>query len=86
MLVLKREINPTQVHVIYLTKEQHLQGGRLVGYGSDGLGLALWLLGVQQVQSWVKAEPGEPVEQALCAPLWRGWICLQDAEDGKKDS
>jgi hypothetical protein len=70
MLVLKREINPTQVHVIYLTKDQHLQVGRLVGYGSGGLGLALWLLGVQRVQSRVRAELGEPTEQALCALLW----------------
>jgi hypothetical protein len=31
ILVLKREMKPTQVNGIYLTKEQHLQGGRLVG-------------------------------------------------------
>jgi hypothetical protein len=31
MQVLKREMKPTQDHGIYLTKEQHLQGGRLVG-------------------------------------------------------
>jgi hypothetical protein len=24
--VLKREMKPTQIHMIYLTKEQHLQG------------------------------------------------------------
>jgi hypothetical protein len=29
--VLKREMKPTQVHKIYLTKEQHLQGGWLIG-------------------------------------------------------
>jgi hypothetical protein len=39
-------MKPTQVYVIYLTKEQHLQGGRLVGEGSGGLGLALQLLDV----------------------------------------
>jgi hypothetical protein len=29
--VLKREMKPTKVHRIYLTKEQRLQGGQLVG-------------------------------------------------------
>jgi hypothetical protein len=31
MQVLKREMKPTQVHEIYLTKQQHLQGGQFVG-------------------------------------------------------
>jgi hypothetical protein len=31
MHVLKWEMKPTQVHEVYLTKEQHLQGGRLIG-------------------------------------------------------
>jgi hypothetical protein len=38
---LKQEMKATQVHGIYLTREQHLRGGRLVGYGSRGMGLAL---------------------------------------------
>jgi hypothetical protein len=29
MQVLKREMKPTQVHGIYLTKEQHLHGGSI---------------------------------------------------------
>jgi hypothetical protein len=31
MQVLKREMKLTQIHGIYLTNEQHLQVGRLVG-------------------------------------------------------
>jgi hypothetical protein len=30
MQVLKREMKPTQVHEIYLTKQQHLQGVNLL--------------------------------------------------------
>jgi hypothetical protein len=35
---------------------------------------------------YVRAEPGELVEQVLGAPLQREWIQPQDAEDGMKDS
>jgi hypothetical protein len=35
--------------------------------------LVLRLLGVRRVQSRVRAEPAEPVEQALGALLQRGW-------------
>jgi hypothetical protein len=77
-----------QVHGIYLTKEQQLQGGggQLVDEGSRGLGLALRLLAVRGVQSCVRAEPGEPVEQALGSPLQHRHTRPQDVEYGKKDS
>jgi hypothetical protein len=38
--VLKREMKPTQVHRIYLTKEQHLQGGD-------------WLVKDQEAWDWL---------------------------------
>jgi hypothetical protein len=43
-------------------------------------------MGVRRVQSCVEAQLGEPVEQALSAPLWRGWTHPRDTGDGKKDS
>jgi hypothetical protein len=49
------------------------------------MGLALWLLAVQRVQSYVRAKQGKPVGQALGAPLWCEQTHLQDAEDSKKD-
>jgi hypothetical protein len=61
-------------------------GGQLVDEGSRGLGLALRLLAVRGVQSCVRVELGELVEQALGSPLQRRHTRPQDAEDGKKDS
>jgi hypothetical protein len=43
-------------------------------------------MGVRPVYSRVSVEPTELAEQIVGAPLQHGGACLQDAEDGKKDS
>ena len=53
--------------------------GRLVGQGSGGLGLAVRLVGVQELQSRLGAKPAE---QAVNAPLQCGQARPQDPEDG----
>jgi hypothetical protein len=69
--VLKRPIKPHQMHDIYLTKEQHLQGK------------VDWLVvDVQGVQSHLNMEPAELTKQAIGAPLQGGQSRPQDPEAG----
>jgi hypothetical protein len=52
---------------------------RLVGEGSEGLALALRLVGVWPVWNRVLVELVEPAELGVSAPLWRGRTRPQDA-------
>jgi hypothetical protein len=51
--------------------------GRLARQRSGGLGRDVRVVGVRGVQSPLKAEPTQPTEQGVGAPLWGGQSRLQ---------
>jgi hypothetical protein len=65
-------MKPTEVHEIYLTKEQHLQGG------------VDWLVKDKEAWDWLCGYWVSDEFRALGAPLRRRRTRSQDTEDGKK--
>jgi hypothetical protein len=45
------------------------RAGRLAGKGSEGLGLAVWVVGIHGVHSHLGAESVELAEQGVSEPL-----------------
>jgi hypothetical protein len=47
---------------------------------SEGLGRDVWVVDVRGVQSHLRAEPDESIEQVIGPPLQGRWSCPQDPE------
>jgi hypothetical protein len=54
--------------------------GWLASQRSKALGRDVRVVDVRRVQSYLREEPTEPIEQAVDAPLWGGWSRPQDPE------
>jgi hypothetical protein len=47
---------------------------------SKGLGHDVRVVGIRGIQSYLRVEPAEPIEQGVSAPLRGGWSRPQDPE------